>query len=528
MDNMDARCFLSNLEHHGFLEDPQEIYIHFYTVLYPETPDTLSIYWYKNQNEHFEIFEDCKLIFQKMKEYKLCTTYTGDVFCIKHESLFMEQLLLLGIEQKESSSLHLINGVIKEVHCGKTKHVPVFNDTFDICFQGYDICQSFSSAEIESPLFVVDKSNRSSSLSSSFCSMDSIEIEKMEGLDKHLMIIDFLHHRLVTSFIKLRTILYSIFHATIDNQTMNKWFLTMVYKKQYPLAVERIFHIQDHHAKQQEIISNSPRLTSPMLHEDSSKEEESYEQTEQEQEQEQEQEKKSSYQPKEWIRWFCDLYLEPTKECDILLSELYREYQTASSWTNTPVVSMANFIKTVRSLDRFSLKRRSKGMTLLGHRSLVSQQSRMCEEVKQGQEYHRNLLHYRSTHDIQQILDQHQQTISSISHPFTKEVCLLWNETTTPFSFESISQFCSIPFLSSSLSRYAEYLEHLLSKPLRRNDETELEEFRDMSQQCVLYYPFQKGYLPEKENHPLLTISSSSIMDHVEQEVTLEEQFSNL
>jgi len=471
---MDARSFLGDVEQHGAFEETEEMYIHFYTMIYPATPSTLSIYWYKNTNENFEIFEDVQRIFQKMKEFNLCTTYTGDVFCIKNERLFVEQLLLLGVEPKESCSLHLINGMVKEVHKGSTSFVSIFNDVFDICFHAYDICQSFSSYDKDTPLRLFDKKDR--------LSIPCKEKESVTFSDKHVMIIDFFDHQLVTTFIGLKTIVYSIFDSIIDNRTLNKWFTTLVQKQEYETAVKTIMNIQQYQSKNPYTTESKKDLTSP-LYEDSSEEEEKWE--------------TRSVTPTDWIRIFCDLYLQPYHGSDILLSEVYHEYTIASGWTTTPTVSMATFIKTLRSFDRFPIKRRAKGMMIIGYRSLVSYQMQLQEDVKNGQESSRNLLRYMPLKKIHDRIYHRQEEIKAINIPYAREICILLHETSTPLTSTVASQFCAIPALKDALELYAKYIEEMVSKPLQMDFTRECEAFREVSENCVLYFPFRHSYITE-------------------------------
>jgi hypothetical protein len=468
---MDARCLLDELE----VEHVEEIYVHFYTVIYPTSPHQLSIYWYKNTQEHVEIFEDVRQIFAKMKECKLLTTYTGDVFCIKNERLFVEQLLLLGVEQKESYPLHLINGVVKEVHHGKTNFLQNFNDLFDICFQSYDMYHSFSSSDSEHAITVLDKRD-------GIASLPPIPSREVDYSDKHLLMIDFFGHRVITTFIKLRTILYSIFHSIIDNQTLNKWFYRLVEKNDYATIVQTIQTMESFHREHPYEVK---RESTPTLYEESSeveaeagtntKEEKSVARTKQ-------------ADTKEWIQTFCDLYLQKDSEKHTLLSEVYHDYCTASSWTSTPVVSMAQFMKTLRSLDRFIIRRRSKGMVIVGYCCLVSQQAYMLEDVKEQHKPVRDLLYRLSVKEMRDLLHVHRHVLSTSK--WTREAILMLPRLTIPLTTLIVEQFASNPYLTSSLTTYANYVASLFSKPFSRETEDAHQEYRELIKTCVLYYPF--------------------------------------
>jgi len=483
---MDARCLLDDLE----VEQVNEIYIHFYTAIYPTSPQQLSIYWYKNTQEHVEIFEDVKQIFAKMKECKLLTTYTGDVFCIKNERLFVEHLLLLGIEQKESYQLHLINGVVKEVHHGKTNFLHTFNDLFDICFQSYDMYHSFSSSDVKQQITMLDKRNGA-------LTVLHTESKEVDYVDKHLLIIDFFGHRIITTFIKLRAILYSILHSIIDNQTLNKWFYRLVERNEYATVIQTIETIESFHRDHPYDIRQE--LLSATLYDESSEEEKSDVSSRQ-------------LDSKEWIQTFCDLYLQKDSENNTLLSEVYYDYCTASGWTSTPVVSMAQFMKTLRSLNRYTIRRRSKGMMILGYRSLVSQQQTMLEDIKQEKILDRDLLIFSSAKEMKDTLHTYHD-ISTTSR-WAREVILLLPRLTIPFTEALIEQFASNPYLKDSLDMFANYVEERLSKPLHIDWENDCNKYRELTKECVLYYPFSMD-IRSKEGTWSANDSSSNDSDPI-------------
>jgi hypothetical protein len=485
---MDARCLLDDLE----VEQVEEMYIHFYTVIYPNSPHQLSIYWYKNTQEHVEIFEDVRQIFEKMKECKFLTTYTGDVFCIKNERLFVEQLLLLGVEQKDSYQLHLINGVVKEVHHGKTNFLQNFNDLFDICFQSYDVYHSFSSSDSEHAITVLDKRDGISSL-------HPIPSREGDYSDKHLLIIDFFGHRVITTFIKLRTILYSIFHSIIDNQTLNKWFYRLVEKNDYATIVQTIQTMESFHREHPYEVR---RESTPTLYEESSEVEGDAEAEAEAEAEGDAKEQKSvgrirQMDTKEWIQTFCDLYLQKDLEKHTLLSEVYHDYCTASSWTSTSVVSMAQFMKTLRSLERFTIRRRSKGMVIVGYSCLIQQQASMFEDVKNQNMHVRNLLHRLSVKEMKELLHVYRHVPSTSK--WTREAILMLPPLTTPLTTLIVEQFASNPYLASSLTIYANYIDNLFSKPFSRETEDAYQEYNELKKSCVLYYPFSLDIEAKKE-----------------------------
>ena len=519
---MDARYLLDDLES----KETVEIYIHFYTLIYKNNPNRLSIYWYKNTSEHVEVFQDVKLIFEKMKECHLITTYTGDIFCIRNENVFVEKLLLLGVKQTSSYSLHLINGRVKEVHCGRSDSASTFNDLFDICFQSYDMYQSFSSSDEEHLITLLDKRATSGS------EISKEENQDIDYADKHLLIIDFFGHQIITTFIKLRTIVYSIFHSIIDNQTLNRWFRRLIEKNQYDTIVQTIHTMETFHREHP--YEDKPQSSSPSLYDDSSEEEKGDDLRNSQSEK-----TKREEDPKEWIQLFCDLYLQKDSDHDILLSEVYQDYCTSSAWSSTPTVSMALWIKTLRSLKRFTIRRRSKGMMIVGYRSLVSQQKIFYERVKNGQEASRNILHFLTVKEIREIILG--LSSSSPCLPLERDTHILLPRLSIPVTPQVIRQFHSIPYLVESLPLYATYINQILAKPLHLDIASDLADFRELKQICVLYYPFSVDIQPSTQedwkiqpmnehirayNDPPVLYSNPMHEPMVEEEQSVEKQFS--
>jgi hypothetical protein len=121
----------------------EKMYIHFYTVA--TGSDTLDIFWYCNDIENIELFSDHKHFFATLKSYGYYTTYTGDIFIVKNLQKFKEILILLGAKEDKVSTWSLANDATKEVHEWKVEHASKFNELFDVCFEDYEIINSFSS-----------------------------------------------------------------------------------------------------------------------------------------------------------------------------------------------------------------------------------------------------------------------------------------------------------------------------------------------------------------------------------------------
>jgi hypothetical protein len=221
--------------------------------------------------------------------------------------------------------------------------------------------------------------------------------------------------------------------------------------------------------------------------------------------------------PTAWLGLFADWYLEPSAENDILMSEAYQEYLTASGWTGQKVVTMTAFMKAIRARPGCVIKRRSKGMTLVGHRSLVSRQEELFHAVAHGQKSERNLLHYRSVKEIQEILGSYRELIETCGDvPHVREACLLLHDTGLTLNRALITHFVAIPLVAEHLLAYATYVASLLTRPFTIDHQADCEVFRELAQSCVLYYPF------------CYRVESVAVEGEGEGEVTLDEQFQGL
>jgi hypothetical protein len=215
--------------------------------------------------------------------------------------------------------------------------------------------------------------------------------------------------------------------------------------------------------------------------------------------------KDNKIHPTEWVNLFCDLYLEETKGSDILLSDIYQSYLTASSWTNTPTISMAGFIKRLRALNRFTIKRRSKGMMAIGWSCIVSSQEEFYNGVRKGQFYKRQLLHYLPIIEFYPLIPTDKATIDMYGQEYAREALVLLKLSSVPINYQTVAQFCSIPQIASQLPFYAKYIDNVIKeydemRQQLREDKRKakgngisqkvLEEYRDFTAKCTIYFPF--------------------------------------
>ena len=526
---MDVRCLASPSEELG-----DGWYIHLFTVVYTERADTLSIYWYKSPNVNRELFKDMQLMLERMKEYRLCASYTGDVMCVPEERVFLEKLALLGLQMSTTTTYDwpLQCGGSLEIEGGVCSHPIYFQQMSGLCFQDYDVWHSFSSTDPSEPVRLVPKHQAA----------PVAPVEPVEE-EARLMFVSVFGCSVLFAWFPLAITGYSVFHCAIENRQLYTWFVSMVQQRQYPLAKQQIAALEYYHI--QHPVLSSPFVAPVPLEEvekaegtgktEEAEEAEGTGKTEETGETEEKSEiavNGKAFVPRSleeldspvfWVRTFCELYLEESTDHDTLLSEIYQDYLTFSEWgEREKLVSMTAFIKTLRASGRYTIKRRSKGMTLVGHRSLVSQQGALRDAALRGQGYERNLLQYRSAQDMHVILANYEELIEYCSPIYSREACLVLHDRGLVLDDAILYSFCRIPGITEELAKYADYLDRLLARPLTMDHQTDYEEFRSFAEQCVLYYPFQ---LCEGR-----VVGQTGSVTAVEEapEVTLDEQFHGL
>lgn len=462
----------------------EKMYIHFYTVA--TGSDTQDIFWYCNDTENIELFSDIKHYAHTLKSYGHYTTYTGDIFVVKNLHKFKEILILLGAEEVDKSVWPLANDATKEVHTWKVSQTTKFNELFDICFQDYEITNSFSSEpslaknRIEMDELICNKNT-------AVHNFNEIIFGKSTDKNNHLIEVTFGPVKTFMKFYEFNQLPYRTIKSKLDSTILMDWFNTLVKKSEYQTACTTINKLMEFNSKEED--------TGPEGEDDEADDVTVLTEAE-----------SSKISHNEWINLFCDLYLEENKTSDILLSDIYQMYVTASSWTNTAIVSMATFIKRLRALNKFTIKRRAKGMMVIGYSCLVGQQSEIFQQVKKGQLYKRQLFRYKSDIEIQSILKNSANEIQNIGHKYTREVFILLNGT-RKLDYQTVAQFASIPQISTQLPLYAEYIESIIkttpiyetlpngTKVRKFNTEVQkpLEDFRELGNKCTLYYPFVLG-----------------------------------
>ncbi len=451
-----------NLKKYGGVE---KMYIHFYTLTHK---DQTIIAWYQNNTENLELFLDIKHLLATFKGYGEISAYTGDIFCIKNIHKFIENLILLGASQPDMTVMtcDLTDGTSRDIK-GSIIECDQFNELFDICFEDYDFINSFSSDSVLSKRRI------------------EVEVEETTTpVNNGLMLISLHAFNYIIPYHKFNLFPATPLKSKINNNTLVNWFNTLIRKEGgYTEAVAILlklveFNKEDSGAAEGDGAPDDDNTTVATVDQD------------------------NKVSALEWMGLFCDLYLQEDKTSDILLSDMYQSYLVASGWTGTAVVSMAKFIKAVRNMNRFTIKRRSKGMMVIGYRCLVHEQESMYNAGRTGKSSTRQLVHYMSHLDLAYIMTNIEKHTEQIAHKYAREACVLLSSTSVPITYQSVAQFCAIPQIASYLPMYAEYLDKLIKMrqdvvaALKSNskqpspDQFQLEYFRDFAGKCVLYFPF--------------------------------------
>lgn len=447
----------------------EKMYIHFYTVASEQ--DTLDIFWYCNDTENIELFSDVKYLFNKMKTYGQYTTYTGYVFVAKNLHKFKEILILVGTEDSDTTFWTLQDDKSLPVNTCKIKSASKFYELFDVCFEDYEIINSFSSEP---------------TLSKNRIEMDEFITNKPLTYDNNnnsLILVHFNGEKYPMPYYKFNQIQYSTIKSKVGDNILSNWFRLVVEKNTYKTAFNTIHKLINYNEKEEDtttVIEEEEKDDATVIVEQES----------------------AKISHDEWIKLFCDLYLEDSKGSDLLLSDIYQMYLTASGWTQTATVTMATFIKRLRNMNKFIIKRRAKGMMVIGVSCLVNQQPDLFVSVKNGQAYSRQLSHYKSDIEINSILTKYKDDIERIGLKYTREAFILLNDSNIKLDYQTVAQFVSIPQMSTQLKPYSEYIESVLNNVTETeiNDKRvrkfniefykSLKEFRELCTKCVLYFPF--------------------------------------
>ncbi len=428
------------------------MYIHLYTTATStssdETRSELHLWWSTHTQEDKALFEDFEHLLQKYKEYGCIATYTGDIMKIQDEKAFLEQLILMGVTiPPDVTAIALQDGSSIPLQHGITSFEEQFNGLFGICLGDYDIQHTFSS--------------------------DKAPATPKESQGNGLLRIPFLSTVLYTTRIPLQRIAYTTLSLRTEQSAVTKWLHYMTSKKtntSYDETYAILEKLYKHTNTEEAHASVSGDATAPLA--------------------------KETSDDRVWVKEFCDLYMEKDEKADTLLSDIYQQYVTASSWTNTDTLGLAAFIKCLKELPQFTVKRKSKGMVVTGYKCLVAHQEALFKNASRGQLCERNLLRYLNEIDIHTIHGAIMKlNLPAITHQadYMAASALLGRAHCT-LTKTMLDQFIHNPWNAPSLPQYSEYVQSVLAahKPLEKS----MELFKEVSSKCVLFFPFAKQLYP--------------------------------
>lgn len=425
------------------------MYAHIYTASTSE--EELQIWWYFVPDSNSKLFEDFQSILKMYMKLQQIKTYTGDILKIKDEKTFVEQLILMGVTIPATlfNTLLQDKSVLK-LNYGTTRFVNEFNDLYSVCFVDYDILETFSSDTVNS-ISTGIKSN---------------EIIHINLFNKHFYSPKF----------KLNCIAYDTLVLNTSNEILINWF--------------KYFNDKSYFNKEEGIAKYNAMcdILTRLFNESITK---STEDTGDKEEVAEEKEEKSEY--KLWIEEFCDLYGEKDEKVDTLLSDIYEQYLTASSWTKTETIGMSQFIKYIKKMPQFIIKRKSKGMMVIGYKFLVNQQENMYNKTKDGQMCERNLLRYMNELTIRDINVSIQKLYNPeiIKEKYYLEATCLLSKLDCKLTKTMLDQFINNPYIAPSLPHYSRYINEVLNNP---KSTTHMDIYRAISSKCIIYLPFSKKY----------------------------------
>jgi hypothetical protein len=145
-------------------------------------------------------------------------------------------------------------------------------------------------------------------------------------------------------------------------------------------------------------------------------------------------------------------------------------------------------------------------MMVIGCGCLVGQQADLFQQAKKGQIYTRQILSYKSDIEIAGILSKYKSDIENIGCKYAREAFILLDGWPVNLDYQTILQFVSIPQISTQLSLYYDYIESIIQiiptfetlpngtrvRKFNSNVQKPLENFRELTNKCTLYFPFAK------------------------------------
>lgn len=458
-----------------------KMYIHLYTFSYTEkkqasSMNTISnldcnyttnalnssmsevtyLYWFQS-TESDPLFRDLSTLFEMYYKYGIFSAYSCDI--IKHISIeeMKEIMILCGAMEEALTTIPLLNGTTEEVYSYQmNRNEEKKDEIFSLLFQSGEIYQTqFSFKEIKVDEKVGHLSNK--------CiwekeneKMDQELIQKITGKPPIQTKMDQLAEKAAEiKETSPRVLFYSIFFdqlwvfpgftpeclisntisTFLSDQIICEWYETMITQLPYSTILLRCKQLIDQSNEKKE---KKQEVESSL---ENKKEEES-----------KDEKNEMITNNTLFMELFIELYLEPKDGTDLLLSELYAHYQEVCkrcSISRDHYVTFFTFTKSLRSKYSTSIKRKAKGIYLVGFQSLVYTTMNMRPYL--------SIPLYRDAHTL---YHKHKDLIESLHHPYARECVLILS---TPYNGvilpEVIELFANHPAMKQRLAEYKYFLD---------------------------------------------------------------------
>jgi hypothetical protein len=458
------------------------MYIHIYTTA-TSTSDKetkIELWWYKYETESRQLFTDYHSILAKLCDYRVINSYTGDILEVENEASFTEKLHLLGVTIIGATTINLQSSTILMNHgvlTRKQEELPHFNKIYTICFGEYSKCGSFSD-------------------------MSSLELPNKSGF---IRVQDMKGQYIYLEGVQLSELDYFELKSITSNIVLSSWFSHMLKMVPYSDIVKSLEKIYNQNITPEEKESEkqenenlmSVNLADKILVEKFCEFEKNLK-TMVIEKQENEKPMSINWVDRVWVEEFCDLYAEKDDKTDTLLSDIYQQYITASSWSKKETLSMSQFIKYLKDIPHFTVKRKAKGMVVTGYKFLLTYHSDMYNKCN----YTSNLFKPISSANITYAnkflfklglgleKKSHTELIEFSKREFYLEAMLLLGYEMSKYhiTLNMIEQFINNPIIRPELYKYAEYIKEAQSPNSRicSADYVVDEKYG----KCVIIFPF--------------------------------------
>ena len=331
------------------------MYLHFFSIRYTAsyTDDVLAnmtdVYYHLSATPMYEMFKDMSDILSAYQESEKGVICTSELIHIPCKAMIRDALHLSGFVEQEVTTPFDI-----PLQSGERLLLTPFRGGSSLEFL-YD--HFFAEFDIE----VVEE----------------VERIHVDASSRPLLLLHVFGQEWALPYLSLSTVDYSVILTSFSSTVLLRWFRSKCaageYRnachllQSYPMGQAEDVKKEDNHAENPRDVKEDANANEDVK-EDANANEDVKEDANEEQD-------AAALDHQEWVKLFLKLYVVPsTVDSEFpLLSTLYADYVTASGWTHTPTVHATAFHRMIRSFPFLTIKRKSKGMTLIGWKSIVSE-----------------------------------------------------------------------------------------------------------------------------------------------------------